>query len=101
MPRSIFLGRPLPQPGEPLWTDEDRGWAYALMEVEADVCPDCRQQWSKATDPAGEGQWNASVIRCHACAAAAQVTGRFERDGGDMRGLHVHVTPRSGPQSRG
>ena len=96
MPRSIFLGRALPGPGEPLWLDEDRQWAMALLEVEADVCPECRQQWSKSTDAASEGTWKAELVRCHACAAAAARTAQFEKDGGDLRGLHIHVTKRKG-----
>ncbi|WP_236243128.1 hypothetical protein [Streptomyces sp. CC228A] len=91
MPRSIFLGRPMPGPGEPLWLEDDRAWAYALHTVEADRCPDCRQPWGEATDPDSEGTWRAEVIRCHSCATAAAAVGRFEKDGGDTRGLHVHV----------
>jgi hypothetical protein len=37
--------------GEPLWLDEDRAWALALLDVEADACPECGQPWSEATDP--------------------------------------------------
>ncbi|MFR9796636.1 hypothetical protein ACL02U_12130 [Streptomyces sp. MS06] len=92
MPRSIFLGRPWPGPGEPLWLDDDRAWALTLAEVEADTCADCGQPWSEATDPAHEGRWHAAVVRCHACAAAASTVAQFESAGGDMRGLHVHVT---------
>jgi hypothetical protein len=92
VPRSIFLGRPWPQPGEPLWTDEDREWALALAHVEADVCPDCRQPWSDATDAKSEGQWEAHLVRCHACHTAARTVGQFETGGGDMRGLHVNLT---------
>ncbi|WP_416976722.1 hypothetical protein [Streptomyces sp. T028] len=92
MPRSIFLGRPWPQPGEPLWLDEDREWALALQYIEADVCPDCRQPWQDATDAKNEGAWNAHLVRCHACATAARKTTEFENNGGDMRGLHVQLT---------
>lgn len=41
MPRSIFLGRPWPNPGEPLFLDEDTAWAVALAEEERDACPSC------------------------------------------------------------
>ena len=92
MPRSIFLGRPWPQPGEPLWLDEDRDWALALHYIEADRCPDCGQQWGEATDPANEFKWRGELTKCHACAAAARTIANHENAGGDTRGLHVHVT---------
>ncbi|MGW8901665.1 hypothetical protein [Streptomyces sp. NPDC055753] len=34
--------------GEPLWLPEDRAWALALLQVEADACPDCGQPWGVA-----------------------------------------------------
>jgi hypothetical protein len=40
---------------EPEWTDEDRAWAVALMEVHADTCAGCNQ----SPEP----------TRCHACTA--------------------------------
>ena len=94
MPRSIFLGRPWPQPGEPLWLPDDRDWAYALAEVEADACPDCGKPWSEASDPDLEYGWQATIARCHACAAGHRTIARFEAEGGDTRGLHVLVTRR-------
>ncbi|GFH34287.1 hypothetical protein [Streptomyces pacificus] len=57
-----------------------------------DVCPDCRQPWDDATSKANEYLWHATLTRCHACAAAARASGEFESSGGDMRGLHVHVS---------
>jgi hypothetical protein len=82
----------MPGPGEPLWLEDDRAWALALQVVEADVCPDCRQPWSEATSKDNEYAWRAELARCHACAAAARATGEFQSSGGDMRGLHVHVS---------
>lgn len=91
MPRSIFLGQPWPQPGEPLWQEEDRAWAYALAAVEAAVCPDCGKPWDEASDPANEELWHAEITRCHACAAGHRAVAAFERKGGDTRALHVTV----------
>lgn len=51
MPRSIFLGRPWPQPGEPLFTDEDTAWAVALGEEERDTCPVCGYPKAVCRDP--------------------------------------------------
>ncbi|MFR0351784.1 hypothetical protein [Streptomyces sediminimaris] len=77
-----------------LWLEDDRAWALALAAVEASECPDCRQPWDEATARGSEGAWQAEITRCHACAAAAAKVGQFESAGGDMRGLHVHVTRR-------
>lgn len=52
MPRSIFLGRPWPEPGEPLFTEEDTAWAVALAEEERDTCPACGYPKSVCRDPA-------------------------------------------------
>lgn len=35
------MGRPWPQPGEPLFTEEDTALAIALAEEERDTCPAC------------------------------------------------------------
>jgi hypothetical protein len=94
VPRSVFLGRPWPQPGEPLWLDEDRHWALALLEIEADSCRDCGQPWSEATDPDAEFRYHGAVVRCHACATAARTVSAFEKSGGQTEGLHVHVERR-------
>ncbi|MFR9796136.1 hypothetical protein ACL02U_09570 [Streptomyces sp. MS06] len=60
--------------------------------MEADTCPDCGQSWQDATAPGSEGAWTAHITRCHACATAARTVAQFESQGGDTRGLHVHVT---------
>lgn len=41
MPHSIFTGRPVPAPGEQLFTREDTDLAVALAEEERDACPKC------------------------------------------------------------
>lgn len=51
VPRSIFLGRPWPQPGEPLFTAEDTAWALALAEEERDTCPLCGYLKAWCRDP--------------------------------------------------
>ncbi|MFJ8027459.1 hypothetical protein [Streptomyces sp. NPDC096311] len=90
MPRSVFLGRVVGD-GEPLWLPEDRWWALALAEVEADACPDCGQRWSEATAPDNEDAYRADLVKCHACAISAKAV-RAHQDGkGDTDGLHVNV----------
>ena len=41
MPHSIFTGRPLPGPGEQLFTQEDTDLAMALALEEKEQCPSC------------------------------------------------------------
>lgn len=37
----MFTGRPIPAPGEPLFTEEDTAYAVALAEEERDTCRAC------------------------------------------------------------
>lgn len=39
-----------------------------------------------------EFAWRGELAKCHACAAAARALSTHEKNGGDTRGLHVHVT---------
>jgi hypothetical protein len=47
LPRSILLGRPIPEPGEPLWLPDDLEWAIAHEQHKATICPDCGTDHSK------------------------------------------------------
>jgi len=79
--------------GEPLWLAEDRAWAQALLEVEADACPECGQPWAEATDLANEFKYTAELVRCHSCTASAKRVRAYQDKNGDAStgGLHVHV----------
>jgi len=81
----------VPDPDEPLWTDSDRAWALALLQVEDEVCKGCGQLLSESTDPELEEAWAAEVLRCHACTAAGHRAEAFQRAGGDQHGANVHV----------
>ncbi|MGR7002816.1 hypothetical protein ACU686_40540 [Yinghuangia aomiensis] len=94
MPRSIFLGR-TPEPGEPLWLADDRTWAYALLEVEAEECKGCGHPLSETTDRDAEFAYEAEGIRCHACKAAADFANAHENNHGSLTALQIHVTRRS------
>lgn len=94
---SIFLGRPAPGPGEPLWLDRDREWALALRLVEAENCTGCGHRLEESLDPELEGQWRAEILRCHACATGGRVIDAFQHDGGDTRGAQVRVERREAP----
>lgn len=81
--------------GEPLWLPEDRAWAFALLHVEADACPECHQPWGEATDRENEFGYTAELIRCHACAASARAVKAYQDKGGTPEGLHVHLERRT------
>jgi hypothetical protein len=91
VPRSVFLGRVVAE-GEPLWLDEDRYWALALAEVEADACPDCGQPWGEATAKENEEGYQAHLVKCHACSMSAKSVRAYQsKNNSDTDGLHVHV----------
>ncbi|MEV8046379.1 hypothetical protein AB0P02_21400 [Streptomyces griseoluteus] len=77
--------------GEPLWLDEDRAWALALLDIEADCCPECKQPWGEVTDPKSEEAYRAELIRCHACTTSARTVRAYQDKGGQTEGLHVHL----------
>jgi putative lipase involved disintegration of autophagic bodies len=83
------------RPGEPLWLPEDRAWALALLEVEADACPECRQPWHEATDPKNEFGYSAEVIRCHACTTSSKAVKAKQDKGESVEGLHVRLDLRN------
>lgn len=63
MPRSVFLG----------WSDDDRGWALALLAEEADECSGCGQPRSESYSEESEGRYTARVQVCQACLVAEHV----------------------------
>lgn len=91
----MFLGR-IVADGEPLWTDDDRDWALALLAYEADLC-DCGQPRSISTQAEAEDTYTASKLRCHACRTIARASERFTTaPGADSAGLLISL--RKGPQ---
>lgn len=89
----MFLGR-VPARGEPLWTEDDRQWAIALLTYEADTCSGCGQPRSEATAIHNEFAYVGSAIRCHGCAAVARASETFTTPGADARGLLIGVARR-------
>ena len=41
IPHSVFLGRPTPAPGEPMWLDQDRAIALVWQSEQHDTCSGC------------------------------------------------------------
>lgn len=64
------------------WTDQERGYAQALLEFEAGKCGGCGDQLSETTKLENEFAYNGQVhsLRCHKCTAIeiaqAKVTGK-------------------------
>lgn len=81
--------------GEPLWTDDDRDWAIALLTYEADLC-ECGQPRSESMDKQSEFAYTAEPLRCHACRAIARGGERFAESGADSNGLFISVNKRRG-----
>lgn len=95
MPLSIFRGRPMPAPGEPLWLDSDRDAAIALHLEEASLCPGgCGEPLAISTARESDGEYAADAIRCHACAARA----RAGSSPTDSQGLLTTLTRRPRPE---
>jgi hypothetical protein len=95
VPRSVFLGRVVAD-GEPLWLPEDRDWALALAQVEADSCPDCGQPWSEASSRDSEDAYTAELLLCHACVASGRALRAHQGKNPNKPtdGLHVRVERR-------
>jgi hypothetical protein len=60
----------MPQPGEPLWLEDDRAWALALHQLEADPPHDCGFPLSETLDPKNETAYTVDLLgSCAACYA--------------------------------
>lgn len=68
MPRSIVLGRPWPQPGEPLWLPDDIEYALGHMAELKLRCSGCGNPRDESMDPERAHQWHAHSSVCFACA---------------------------------
>ncbi len=56
------------------WSDEDRGWALALLAEESDACSGCGQPRSESWSEDSEGRYTARVQVCQACLVAEFVS---------------------------
>lgn len=79
---------------EPEWTAEDRAWAFADLQLEADTCGGCGQPLSESTDPEREGGYEAPLpTRCHACTT---LTAQQDKYTEARPGLLFEVHPKRG-----
>lgn len=90
MPLSIFLGRPTPKPGEPLWLDGDQDTAVAFMlwseRDKAERCQRCGTKEADWVDPVSgkelrDPKWRAVVRRCVGCGELQEVESEDVDDG--------------------
>lgn len=84
IPRSTFLS----------WPDDDQEWALEWMRNERARCPGCGHHADDVFDPDAEGQWDAQLLRCHACAArdaAVEANREINRDGLYVIPRHRHL----------
>jgi len=61
----------MPQPGEPLFTDEDTAYAIALAEEEAATCSSCGLLKVVCRDPEYQFAFEVHEEQCHATYALA------------------------------
>jgi hypothetical protein len=78
----VFLGRVV-SPGEALWTDDDRSWAVALLEEEAEQCGGCGSPLAETTDPDNQYQYASTIVRCHRCTEQQSAADVHYRSGAD------------------
>lgn len=88
------MGRPWPQPGEPMWTHEDRMKALAWQLRQAEMCPGCGTREADWRDPSTleeleEPRWMPEVHRCLGCAARAAIIEEARDDHADLDGAVV------------
>lgn len=70
---SVFTGqRPIPGPGEQLFTDEDRHLALEYQRMQRETHGPCGQPLDMVIGEEHDGAWITEAVYCHACAAIAK-----------------------------
>jgi hypothetical protein len=78
---------------EPEWNDDDRAWAYALADVEAEMCPGgCGQPLAESTAVGADDDYFPHRLQCHACAQKRRV--EQESNPGDLVWVVRHARDR-------
>jgi hypothetical protein len=65
----VFVGRPVPGPGEEAWTETDVAYALEWKAIEADRCSGCGQPASESFNPANLDAYGTKDLVCFACQA--------------------------------
>lgn len=85
VPHSVLTGRVV-RDGQSLFTAQDTALALALTSVEARTCA-CGHDRSETTAAGAEFAYQATAIRCHACAARDRAARAFAEGEGSTAGL--------------
>lgn len=97
IPLSLFLGGPVPKPGEPLWLESDRDFAVEFEAYQRGVCRSCGTRDEEWRDPETKREkdpppYVAEPIRCAGCVAVADATKEVRRSlHGDAAGVAVFL----------
>lgn len=94
VPHSILTGR-VRRPGDSEWLALDTAYAVALTALESMQCSGCGTDRRESMDPANEGRYTATAVRCHACASRDRVA-EDQAEHGDPHGLMFTVTRKEG-----
>lgn len=90
----MFLGRPV-GPAEPQWLDEDRDKVRALIEVQAEECPQCGTRHTDWLDGDGyeldEPAWMVEFERCVGCQEIERAHGWLAEQ--KRKGVKVRFVP--------
>jgi len=86
------MGRPWPQPGEPLYLEEDAQDVLDLVADEDDSCPGCGGIRAETFDPANEFAYQGDTRQCFRCAAQRRAERRID----DKDGLYSFAVLRPG-----
>lgn len=85
------MGRPWPQPGEPLFLDDDIDEVLDFLAWEESLCPGCGRPKSETFHPDSEGAYEVRKLRCHACAEKDRAADSHSHGGADSAGLFYVV----------
>lgn len=81
------MGRPWPQPGESLFTEQDTLEALALQEDEDATCGGCGRPIDECMDPANAEAYMVTRPVCFACRAREHVQKATHEGNADSAGM--------------
>lgn len=85
------MGRPWPQSGEPLFTEEDTDAVLEWQREQNLKCPGCGLPRDETMQKEHQGHYKASSLRCHACAERDRAAKEFHSQEHDDAGLFFTV----------
>lgn len=100
LPPSIFRGRPMPEPGESYWSDDDRLEILAFATWRAQVCPGCGMHpldWPNETGPSRKPM-KVRTVKCFSCAELHESQAAIPE--GHRRQVRTYLVPTGPPPER-